>query len=79
MDRDDLNHEPKARVSVAGRNLKGERDQGGSVNEVKRGLDEQKGWWRMAGSPQAAEAMPKAWFEGQGLVSLAMRYAALQH
>jgi RNA-directed DNA polymerase len=38
-----------------------------------------KGWWRMAGSPQAAEAMSNAWFEGQGLVNLAMRYAALQH
>lgn len=38
-----------------------------------------KGWWRMAGSPQAAEAMSNAWFEAQGLVSLAMRYAALQH
>jgi len=38
-----------------------------------------KGWWRMAGSPQAAEAMTNAWFEGQGLASLAARYAALQH
>jgi len=38
-----------------------------------------KGWWRMAGSPQAAEAMSNAWFETQGLVRLAARHAALQH
>jgi len=37
-----------------------------------------KGWWRKAGSPQAHEAMTKAWFEEQGLVSLSKRYAALQ-
>jgi RNA-directed DNA polymerase len=36
-----------------------------------------KGWWRMAGSPQAAEAMTIAWFEQQGLVSLAQHHAAL--
>jgi RNA-directed DNA polymerase len=36
-----------------------------------------KGWWRMAGSPQAAEAMPNAWFKQQGLVSLTERYATL--
>jgi RNA-directed DNA polymerase len=38
-----------------------------------------KGWWRMAGSPPAAEAMSNAWLESQGLASLAARYAALQH
>jgi RNA-directed DNA polymerase len=37
-----------------------------------------KGWWRMAGSPQAAEAMPNAWFKQQGLVSLTERYATLR-
>lgn len=37
-----------------------------------------KGWWRMAGSPQAAEAMPNAWFREQNLVSLSERYAALK-
>jgi len=36
-----------------------------------------KGWWRKAGSPQASEAMPTAWFREQGLVSLSERYAAL--
>lgn len=38
-----------------------------------------KGWWRMAASPAAHEAMPPAWFTAQGLVGLAERYAALQH
>ena len=38
-----------------------------------------KGWWRMAGSPQAAEAMTIQWFRDQGLLSLAERYATLQH
>jgi len=37
-----------------------------------------KGWWRMAGSPQAAEAMPIAWFDQLGLVSLARHHAAFQ-
>ncbi|MDM8006890.1 MAG: group II intron reverse transcriptase/maturase [Phycisphaerae bacterium] len=37
-----------------------------------------KGWWRMAGSPPAAEAMSLAWFRSQGLLSLSARYAALQ-
>ena len=37
-----------------------------------------KGWWRMAGSPQAHEAMPNAWFKQQGLVSLSERYATLR-
>jgi RNA-directed DNA polymerase len=38
-----------------------------------------KGWWRMAGSPSACEAMPLAWFRSQGLLSLTERYTALQH
>jgi RNA-directed DNA polymerase len=37
-----------------------------------------KGWWRMAGSPQACEAMSLAWFSSQGLLSLSDRYTALQ-
>jgi RNA-directed DNA polymerase len=36
-----------------------------------------KGWWRMAGSPPAAEAMTLAWFDLQGLISLAGHHAAL--
>ena len=37
-----------------------------------------KGWWRMAHTPAANEAMPPRWFTAQGLISLADRYAALQ-
>jgi len=37
-----------------------------------------KGWWRKSGSPQAHQAMNKAWFRTQGLVSLSERYAELQ-
>lgn len=37
-----------------------------------------KGWWRMAGSPQANEAMTVAWFKEQGLVNLSVRYEALK-
>jgi RNA-directed DNA polymerase len=36
-----------------------------------------KGWWRMAGSPQAAEAMTITWFDSLGLVRLAHYHAAL--
>ena len=36
-----------------------------------------KGWWRMACSPQAHEAMSTAWFRKLGLVSLTERYAVL--
>jgi RNA-directed DNA polymerase len=36
-----------------------------------------KGWWRMAGSPSAAEAMSIQWFIDQGLVSLTARYTSL--
>ena len=36
-----------------------------------------KGWWRLAGSPQAAEAMSLEWFRNQGLVALTARYAQL--
>ena len=38
-----------------------------------------RGWWRMAKSPQASEAMSNQWFREQGLVSLAGRYLELQH
>lgn len=36
-----------------------------------------KGWWRMALSWQAAEAMPNSWFDQQGLISLANRHRSL--
>ena len=38
-----------------------------------------RGWWRMAGSPQANKAMSNRWFREQGLVSLSGRYLELQH
>ena len=38
-----------------------------------------KGWWRMAQTPAAQQAMPTAWFKTHGLVCLADRYAALHH
>ena len=38
-----------------------------------------KGWWRMAHSPTAQEAMTSAWFTAIGLACLTDRYAALQH
>jgi len=36
-----------------------------------------KGWRRLAGSPQAAEAMSLAWFREQGLVAPTARYNLL--
>ena len=38
-----------------------------------------RGWWRMAGSPQACEAMCLEWFEGIGLTSVTARYLQLQN
>jgi RNA-directed DNA polymerase len=36
-----------------------------------------KGWWRMAGSPQASESMPIQWFEKVGMINLTNRYLLL--
>ncbi len=36
-----------------------------------------KGWWRLAGSPVAHQAMNQGWFESLGLVNLAQRHARL--
>lgn len=38
-----------------------------------------RGWWRIAGSPQAAEAMGLRWFQELGLLNLTERYLKLQH
>jgi RNA-directed DNA polymerase len=38
-----------------------------------------KGWWRLAGSPAAHQAMDQRWFESLGLVNLTRQYATLQH
>lgn len=37
-----------------------------------------KGWWRLAGIPQANEAMSLDWFNKQGLLSLSMRYLTVK-
>jgi RNA-directed DNA polymerase len=37
-----------------------------------------KGWWRLAGSPSATQAMSNQWFESLGLVNLVQRYVTLQ-
>jgi hypothetical protein len=36
-----------------------------------------KGWWRLAGSPQASEAMTLKWFKANGLVSLEDHFATV--
>lgn len=36
-----------------------------------------KGWWRLAGSPAANQAMDQRWFDSLGLVNLARKYATL--
>ncbi len=38
-----------------------------------------KGWWRLAGSPQASEAMTLAWFRNQGLICLCHRHDSFGH
>jgi hypothetical protein len=38
-----------------------------------------KGWWRMAQTPAAQQAMNNQWFQKCGLVSLLDRYVELQH
>src|SRR5262245_12628034 len=37
-----------------------------------------KGWWRLADSPAAKQAMDLRWFESLGLVNLVQRYVTLQ-
>jgi RNA-directed DNA polymerase len=38
-----------------------------------------KGWWRMAQTPAASQAMSNQWFQDYGLVSLLDQYSKLQH
>ena len=38
-----------------------------------------KGWWRMAQTPAAQQAMSNQWFQASGLVHLLDRYLKLQH
>jgi RNA-directed DNA polymerase len=37
-----------------------------------------KGWWRLAGTPGANQAMNSRWFEKLGLINLVQRYETLQ-
>jgi len=37
-----------------------------------------KGWWRLANSPPVKKALSNEWFSTQGLVSLALKHAALR-
>jgi RNA-directed DNA polymerase len=37
-----------------------------------------KGWWRLAGSPSATQAMSNQWFASLGLVNLVQQYVTLQ-
>src|SRR5262245_64933898 len=37
-----------------------------------------KGWWRLAGSPAANQAMDQRWFNDLGLVNLVQKYATLK-
>jgi len=37
-----------------------------------------KGWWRLAGTPAATQAMSNQWFASLGLVNLVERYGTLQ-
>jgi hypothetical protein len=36
-----------------------------------------KGWWRLANTPQASQAMPTRWLDALGLLSLQGQHAAL--
>jgi RNA-directed DNA polymerase len=45
--------------------------------EARRLAASGKGWWRLSASEQAKRAMPVAWFDARGLVSLANHHAAL--
>ena len=38
-----------------------------------------KGWWRMAQTPAASQAMSNQWFRDNGLVNLLDQYVKLQH
>jgi hypothetical protein len=38
-----------------------------------------KGWWRMAQTPAASQAMSNQWFQECGLVNLLDRWMTLQH
>jgi RNA-directed DNA polymerase len=52
--------------------------QGVSLRTARCTASSGKGWWRLAGSPAATQAMSNQWFESLGLVALVQRYVTLQ-
>jgi len=55
------------------------RRMGVSAPAASRLATSGKGPWRLAHTPQLNRAMPTDWFRNQGLVSLLLKYASLQH
>jgi len=55
------------------------RRMGVSAPSASRLASSGKGPWRLANTPQLNRAMPTDWFRNQGLVSLLLKYASLQH
>ncbi len=53
------------------------RHLGVSPSQAARLASSGKGWWRMALSPQANQAMSHDWFCRQGLIDLIAKYDAL--
>ena len=53
------------------------RERGVTEKPARQLASSGKGWWRLASSEQAKRAMPIAWFDALGLVSMERRHAAL--
>jgi hypothetical protein len=78
--------ERRAPRRQAGREVEEVADGGVIGFLMGRGVDQEgawklaasgKGWWRLTASHQAKTAMTNAWFQAQGLVSLAAHHDAL--
>lgn len=55
------------------------RQLGASLSLAHRLASSGKGWWRLSLARPVHQAMSKNWFAAQGLVSLVVKYDALQH
>ena len=53
------------------------RERGVKERPARQLASSGKGWWRLASTEQAKRAMPIAWFDEQGLISLERRHGAL--
>jgi len=53
------------------------RDQGVREKPARQLASSGKGWWRLASTEQAKQAMTNSWFEELGLVSMEQRHTAL--